>query len=149
MRTLDRIFQALLFGLIFLTPLAFGSVYPWAYRLVEGACFGLFALWMLKLRMFASEGVVPAAPDAKLVRALGVPVGLLLLFIAFQSLPLPPLALRVISPATYSQYRHVYSDWPGHAPDADLVSIDQHKIAPQSIAARRFDNNGDRHRGWC
>ena len=41
LRILDRIFQALLFGLIFLAPLAFGSVYPWAYRVVEAACFGL------------------------------------------------------------------------------------------------------------
>ena len=94
MRILDRIFQALLFGLIFLTPLAFGSVYPWAYRAVEAGCFGLFALWMLKLRMLASSvGEAPAPPDARLVRSLGVPLGLLLLFVAFQSLPLPPAAL--------------------------------------------------------
>ncbi len=130
MRILDRIFQALLFGLIFLAPLAFGSVYPWAYRAVEAGCFGLFAVWMLKLRMLASSvGEVPAPPDAKLVRSLGVPLGLLLLFIAFQSLPLPPAALRIISPATYSQYERIFSDWPDHAPGADLASIDESKKA--------------------
>ncbi len=131
MRILDRIFQALLFGLIFLAPLAFGSVYPWAYRAVEAGCFGLFAVWMLKLRMLASAvGEAPAPPDAKLVRSLGVPLGLLLLFIAFQSLPLPPAALRIISPATYSQYERIFSDWPEHAPGADLASIDESKKAP-------------------
>ena len=99
MRILDRIFQALVFGLIFLAPLAFGSVYPWAYRVLEAACFGLFAIWMLKLRILASDGETPAPSDARLVRSLGVPLGLLLLFVAFQSLPLPPAALRVISPS--------------------------------------------------
>jgi O-antigen ligase/tetratricopeptide (TPR) repeat protein len=131
LRILDRIFQALLFGLIFLAPLAFGSVYPWAYRTVEAACFGLFALWMLKLRMLAtSVGEAPAPPDARLVRTVGVPLGLLLLFIAFQALPLPPAALRVISPATYSQYRRIFFDWPDRAPGSDLASIDHQKKAP-------------------
>jgi O-antigen ligase/tetratricopeptide (TPR) repeat protein len=132
LRILDRIFQSVLFGLIFLAPLAFGSVYPWAYRVVEAACFGLFALWMLKLRMLARVGVAPTPPEAQLVRSLGVPLGLLLLYIASQSLPLPPAALRVISPATYLQYRYIYSNWPEHAPGADLVSIDGHKGAPPS-----------------
>jgi len=130
LRILDRIFQALLFGLIFLAPLAFGSVYPWAYRAVEAACFSLFALWMLKLRTLASVGVLPARQDARLVRSLGVPLELLLLLIAFQSLPLPPAALRVISPSTYSQYGRIFSDWPDRAPGADLASMGDHKKAP-------------------
>ncbi len=130
MRILDRIFQAILFGLIFLAPLAFGSVYPWAYRLVEAACFGLFALWMLKLRMLASDGVTPARQNGKLIRSIGVPVGLLLLFLAFQSLPIPPAALRVISPSTYSEYAHIFSDWPDRAPGGELASIDDHQKAP-------------------
>jgi O-antigen ligase/tetratricopeptide (TPR) repeat protein len=130
LRILDRIFQAILFGLIFLAPLAFGSVYPWAYRMVEAACFGLFALWMLKLRMLASDGVAPARNDGKLIRSIGVPVGLLLLFIGFQSLPIPPAAMRVISPSTYSQYGHIFSDWPDRAPGGDLASIDDHQKAP-------------------
>jgi O-antigen ligase len=136
LRILDRIFQALLFGLIFLAPLAFGSVYPWAYRAVEAACFGSFALWMLKLRMLASVGVTLQRQDARLVRSLGLPLALLLLFVAFQSLPLPPAALRVISPSTYSQYGHIFSDWPDGAPGTDLASIGQHKKAPpQAISA--------------
>jgi O-antigen ligase/tetratricopeptide (TPR) repeat protein len=139
LRILDRIFQALLFGLIFLAPLAFGSVYPWAYRAVEAACFSLFALWMLKRRMLASVGVMPARQDARLVRSLGVPLALLLLLIAFQSLPLPPAALRAISPSTYSQYGRIFSDWPDRAPGADLASIGDHKKAPlpQPISARQ------------
>ena len=133
--TLDRIFRALLVGLIVLAPLAFGSVYPWAYRFVEAACFGLAALWMLKLHALASVGDVPP-PDGKLTRSLGVPLGLLLCFIAFQSLPLPPVALRLISPSTYSQYRQIFSDWPARAPGADLLSIKESKTsAARNVSA--------------
>jgi tetratricopeptide (TPR) repeat protein/O-antigen ligase len=123
LRILDRIFLAVLFGLIFLAPLAFGSVYPWAYRVVEAACFGLFALSMLKLRVLARLGVTPAPSEARLVRSLGVPLGLLLIFVTFQSVPLPPAALRVISPATYSQYARIFSGWPERAPGTELTSI--------------------------
>jgi len=129
LRILDRIFQAILFGLIFLAPLAFGSVYPWAYRVVEAACFGLLALWMLKLRMLASDPIAPPRQDGKLIRSIGVPVVLLLLFIGFQSLPMPPTALRVISPSTYSQYAHIFSNWPEQTPGNDLASIDEHQKA--------------------
>ena len=121
--------------MIFLAPMAFGSVYPWAYRLAEAACFAMFALWMLKLRMLANVGAASAQSDAKLLRSLALPIGLLLLFVAFQSVPIPPAALRVISPATYSQYSHIFSDWPRQAPGADLVTIDEHKSAP-SVPAK-------------
>jgi len=130
LRILDRIFQALLFGLIFLAPLAFGSVYVWAYRSVEAACFGLFALWILKLWKLEGVGVMPVPSDPKLVRTLGVPIGLLILLVAFQSIPIPPAALRVISPATYSQYRQIFYDWPERAPGIDLASIAEHQKAP-------------------
>jgi O-antigen ligase/tetratricopeptide (TPR) repeat protein len=134
LRTIDRIFQALLVALIFLAPMAFGSVYSWAYRLAEAACFAMFALWMLKLRMLANIGAASAQSDPKLVRSLGLPIGLLLLFVAFQSVPLPPPALRVISPATYSQYSRIFFDWPRRAPGADLVTIDEHQSAPSAQA---------------
>lgn len=120
--------------MIFLAPMAFGSVYPWAYRLAEAACFAMFALWMLKLRMLANVGAASAQSDAKLMRSLALPIGLLLLFVAFQSVPLPPAALHVISPATYSQYSHIFSDWPRQAPGADLVTIDEHQSAPSTQA---------------
>jgi O-antigen ligase/tetratricopeptide (TPR) repeat protein len=135
LRIIDRIFQALLVAMIFLAPMAFGSVYPWAYRLAEAACFAMFALWMLKLRMLANVGAASAQSDAKLLRSLALPIGLLLLFVAFQSVPIPPTALRIISPATYSQYSHIFSDWPRQAPGAALVTIDQHKSAP-SVPAK-------------
>ena len=137
LRSLDRIFQAVLLGLVLFAPLAFGSVYPWAYRIVEAGCFGLAALWMLKLHALAGVGE-PPPPDAELTRSLGVPLGLLLGFIAFQSLPLPPVALEVISPATYSQYTRIFYDWPARAPGADLASIKESKTsaAPNDSAGQ-------------
>src|SRR5208282_5205194 len=120
--------------MIFLAPMAFGSVYPWAYRLAEAACFAMFALWMLKLRMLANVGAASAQSDPKLLRSLALPIGLLLLFVAFQSVPIPPAALRVISPATYSQYSRIFGDWPRQAPGADFATIDEHKSAPSAQA---------------
>src|SRR5277367_2998780 len=114
--------------------MAFGSVYPWAYKLAEAACFAMFALWMLKLRMLANVGAASAQSDAKMLRSLSLPIGLLLLYVAFQSVPIPPAALRFISPATYSQYSHIFSDWPRQAPGADLVTIGEHKIATSASA---------------
>jgi tetratricopeptide (TPR) repeat protein/O-antigen ligase len=128
LRIPDRIFQAVLLGLILFAPLAFGSVYPWAYRIVEAGCFGLAALWMLKLHALAGVGE-PPPPEAGLTRSLGLPLGLLLGFIAFQTLPLPPVVLEAISPATYSQYRRIFSDWPARAPGAELVSIKESKTS--------------------
>ena len=112
--------------------MAFGSVYPWAYRLAEAACFAMFGLWMLKLRMLANVGAASAQSDPKLLRSLSLPLGLLLLFVAFQSVPIPPAALHVISPATYSQYSRIFSDWPRRAPGADLVTLDEHQSAPSA-----------------
>src|SRR5205823_14528898 len=45
----DRLVTASLLFLIFFTPLAFGSVHPWAFSLMEGMIFLLVAVWMSKL----------------------------------------------------------------------------------------------------
>ena len=118
---LDRIFGASVFCLILFSPLAFGSVYPSTYRWVEAGCFGLFALWMLKAPTVAPAS--RARSNASLARALGIPLGLLIVLIAFQAIPLPPRVLRVVSPATYRQYSRIYVDWPERAPGAELSSI--------------------------
>src|SRR5438094_9015225 len=49
----DRIVTASLLFLIFFTPLAFGSVHPWAFSLMEGMIFLLVAVWMSKLLLGA------------------------------------------------------------------------------------------------
>ena len=87
MRIVDRIFQALLVAMIFLAPMAFGSVYPWAYRLAEAACFAMFALWMLKLRMLANVGAASAQSDAKLMSC----AQLKIMSLVFQSWRCSPL----------------------------------------------------------
>jgi tetratricopeptide (TPR) repeat protein/O-antigen ligase len=118
---LDRNFRNLVCVLVFFTPLAFGSVYPWAYRIAECVAFVLLALWMLKLGVLAARGDSPAPANAAHRRALGIPLALLLILIAAQIVPLPPRVLRVISPATYDLYSHVYPDWPARAPYADVA----------------------------
>src|SRR3989442_13574413 len=49
----DRLVTASLLFLIFFTPLAFGSVHPWAFSLMEGMIFLLVAVWMSKLLLGA------------------------------------------------------------------------------------------------
>jgi tetratricopeptide (TPR) repeat protein/O-antigen ligase len=113
---LDRNFRNLVCVLVFFTPLAFGSVYPWAYRIAECIAFMLLALWMLKLGVLAARGDAPAPANAAHRRALGIPLALLLILIAAQIVPLPPRLLHAISPATYDLYAQVYPDWPARAP---------------------------------
>ncbi len=121
MSLLDRNFRNLVCALVFFTPIAFGSVYPWGYRIAEGVAFVLLALWMLKLGVLAARGDSPAPANAAHRRALGIPLALLLILIAAQIVPLPPRVLRVISPATYEVYSHVYPDWPARAPYAGVA----------------------------
>jgi Flp pilus assembly protein TadD/O-antigen ligase len=118
---LDRNFRNLVCALVFFTPLAFGSVYPWGYRIAECVAFVLLALWMLKLGVLAARGDSPAPANAAHRRALGIPLALLLIMIAAQIVPLPPRVLAVISPATYDLYSRVYPDWPARAPYAGLA----------------------------
>ncbi|MDO8431604.1 MAG: O-antigen ligase family protein [Candidatus Binatus sp.] len=98
----------------------FGSVYPWAYRLAELMCFALFALWMVKLKSIAGADSSAGRIDAGLLRALRVPCGILVLFVGFQLIPLPPAMLQAISPSTYRFYRQVYPGWPSTAPHESL-----------------------------
>ncbi|MCH8055259.1 MAG: hypothetical protein IH857_03790 [Deltaproteobacteria bacterium] len=45
----DRIVTGGILFLIFFTPLALGSVHPWAFSLMEGTVFLLVMVWMGRL----------------------------------------------------------------------------------------------------
>ncbi|HUA36463.1 MAG TPA: O-antigen ligase family protein [Candidatus Binataceae bacterium] len=121
MLKLDRLFTWIVCALVILAPLAFGTVYPWAYRLAEAAAFAAGALWMLKLAVLAQRGDSPAPENRALMLAIGVPLGLLLVLVAVQLVPMPPGLLRVISPATYDLYSRAFPDWPARAPYAGMT----------------------------
>jgi len=77
------------------------------------------------------------------MRIVALPVGLLILFILMQAIPLPPAALHAISPATYHFYARVYPGWPtsgwpsstlSFAAPANVPTIFAHRWRPLSIA---------------
>src|SRR2546425_12407784 len=66
----DRLVTASLLFLIFFTPLAFGSVHPWAFSFMEGIIFLLVAVWMSKLLLGArgQQGASGGPEDAEIHR---------------------------------------------------------------------------------
>ncbi len=81
-----------LFIIIF-SPLAFGTVEPWSYAIMEIIVCASLLLYCFYL--YKSE--------AKLYRVPGVtPLVLLLFYILFQTIPLPPQIIKLISPASYA-----------------------------------------------
>ncbi len=104
-RCCDRVVVAGVVCLCGLTPVAFGSVHPWAFSLVEAAIFLLVALWMVKLMLRRDWEARPPAWG---------PLVLFLAVVLFQLIPLPPSVLRVLSPSTYELYVRSFPGWPKH-----------------------------------
>jgi O-antigen ligase/Flp pilus assembly protein TadD len=103
----DRIVVAGIALLIIFTPLAFGSVHPWAYSLMEACVFLLFAAWMIKLIVSPnSEKDKERERDWFAANAAAMPFALFLFLIVFQLVPLPPALLRAVSPHTFEYYAH-------------------------------------------
>src|SRR5215469_17553626 len=108
----DRTIVALVIALVVCTPLAIGSVHPWAFIAAEVTIFAIAVLAMAKLALR-----LPIAPPA-LMRLGGVvlPLGLFVGFCAFQLIALPPAFLRLATPSTYEFYVKNLSGWPQTAP---------------------------------
>jgi O-antigen ligase/tetratricopeptide (TPR) repeat protein len=109
----DRAIVAGVVALVVLPPLLIGAVHPWAFISAELAVFVLTVVWAAKLALRAPIAHQPALTQ---LRGLVVPLGLFIVFIAFQLVPLPPTLLRVLSPSTYQLYSVSLSGWPETAP---------------------------------
>src|SRR5215469_3694079 len=86
-----RVFDAVITGgiqlLVMFTPLAIGSVVPWAYSLMEVVIFLLVLVWIGKLVLTMRDG--PRILTAEL-RPLFVSLTSFIALIGFQLIPLPP-----------------------------------------------------------
>src|SRR5271166_4769037 len=114
-------------GIIFLavfTPLAFGAVHPWAYKTGEATAFALLLLWPFGR---AARDGQPAELGIQ-IRSFAIPIVAFLAFALMQLLPLPPAAIRFLSPSTYRLYQQVFAGWPAQAPYAGLEGT----LRPQS-----------------
>src|SRR5712692_2844300 len=112
----DRIVTGGILFLIIFTPLAFGSVHPWAFSLLEIVTFLLVIVWMGKLIVLSHP------PSFFAPRSLFPSLILFISLILFQLLPLPPALLRLFSPATYELYAKSLPGWPEHTPYKELSS---------------------------
>jgi O-antigen ligase len=124
--TLDRVVIGGILFLLLFTPLAFGSVHPWAYALMEATIFLLVMVWMAKL-IVAKSKEQRAKSGANFefrnsnfeFSGFVLSLALFLAFVLFQLLPLPPSFLRVLSPSTYELYSMSLPGWPERAPYAE------------------------------
>jgi O-antigen ligase len=95
------------FGLIFLilfTPLAFGSVYVWAFSIMEIIVFSMLMILIVK------KGLIQ---ERKISFPLFSPIIVFLALILFQMMPLPPSAIKLLSPKTHELYSQTLDGYPG------------------------------------
>jgi O-antigen ligase len=107
---LDRIVTAGIGGLVVFTPLAIGSVNPWAFSAAEVLIFLLTIVWMVRLAVEETPRAFPG------LRALLTPAALFIGLLLLQLLPLPPTVERIVSPATYRLYAASLPGWPERDP---------------------------------
>ena len=95
-------------GVIFITffaPLAMGSVFPWAYGLMEATAFILTGCWLFSW-MIGKPVIVSGKRGERtgFIQWEWVWPFLLLILVLIQIIPLPSWFLRIISPYTYQIY---------------------------------------------
>jgi O-antigen ligase len=115
---LDRVVTSGVVLLIVFTPLAVGSVLPWAYALAEAVIFLMVAAWTAKLAIFRDRSL--SLPS---LRGPLLPLAAFFIFGLLQLLPMPPALMRVLSPSTYRLYVRTLSGWPAKEPYRDLISL--------------------------
>jgi tetratricopeptide (TPR) repeat protein len=133
LRRLDHLVTGGIILLVILTPLAIGSVLPWAYVSMEAVIFVLVIAWMVKLWRHDPEST-PDRTAAADLRSVAIPLLVLLGYLAFQILPLPPRVIKAVSPATWRLYATSLPGWPTSAPYAELPSVSMPSADPNADA---------------
>ena len=96
----SRFSKSVLFLLIIFTPLAFGTVEPWSYAVMEiltatALLFFLISLIKKKEDLYDVPGIVPLL--------------VFLAYILFQLLPLPPFIVEFLSPTAFSIQKNAFA----------------------------------------
>jgi O-antigen ligase len=100
----DKIIELGLIFLILFTPLAFGSVYVWAFSIMELTVFLMLIVLVVKKCLLQGE---------KLSFPFFFPIIAFLALILFQMTPLSPPAVKLLSPKTYELYSDTLDGYPG------------------------------------
>ncbi|TKJ34753.1 hypothetical protein CEE39_02195 [bacterium (candidate division B38) B3_B38] len=107
-KTCNHIIEGGIIFLILFSPLAFGSVEPWAYSIIEISVIFLTLIWLIKIWMKSSVKKRDANPSTRSLDYLKTPLNLpILIFIGFillQLIPLPEPVLKAVSPNTHEIY---------------------------------------------
>jgi tetratricopeptide (TPR) repeat protein len=111
----------LLLAAAVLMPWAFGGVEIWAYRMGALLLVSAAALAMLK-RGWSGLGLDRRA------RWL-LPAFLLALWALIQLVPLPPAAIKLLSPKADEIYRQTFPGYPGGAPENILEALEERALA--------------------
>lgn len=91
-------------GILVFAPLAFGTIDPWAYFLVESGCF--LALGFYLVTVIRGQRTPLPVPGL-------IPLLLFLAWIALQAVPLPFSLVAVLSPATAALYEPLQASGAG------------------------------------
>jgi tetratricopeptide (TPR) repeat protein len=110
--------MGILLFLVVVPPFLVGSVYPWAFAGIEGLVLAALLVWMLQVIMGRVE--LPRLAGSGLSGAIA-PVLLFASIAALQLIPLPPVLLKALSPATYDIYEHSLPGWPATPPYSSLT----------------------------
>lgn len=104
--------------LLFFAPFAFGGVELWAKGVVQIITGVVVAAWLLGSRRHRERGVPLGRARTA---ALGVPIGLFLLLVFVQLLPLSPAWMARLAPGTHDLYERAL---PGYAQGRPFQSAD-------------------------
>ena len=131
LRRLDQIIVAGIGLLVFLTPMCFGSVHPWAYTLMELIAFALMAVWMA--RAWLGGGRLMRDGGRLAAGAMVLPIALLLALMSLEIVPIPPTLLATLSPAAHEVYARALPGWPTEASYRDVNFNAQPQLPPGPI----------------
>lgn len=106
-RSCDALVHGGILTLLIFSPLAFGAVHPWARGTAQLLIAGMLLTWGAKLLRC---GTTTAAMVR--LRHWWAPPAVFGLLVLFQTVPLPPAVIRVLSPQTYALYRDNVPGWP-------------------------------------
>jgi putative inorganic carbon (HCO3(-)) transporter len=107
---LDMMIEGILIALMVFTALTFGAVHTWAQSLMQAGLVVMGALWLCRVVWTRPSSRIArsfpgAEPELELLgyrflrTGLGLPIAVFILLVSAQLIPLPPAAVRLVSPA--------------------------------------------------
>ncbi len=94
---INHLFKSILIFLLIFTPVAFGSIYYWAFSLMELGILLILILWAIHSLISKDQSTIPI-PHTSFITIL---LSIFLFLILFQMVPLPTSIIKLISPKTY------------------------------------------------